>query len=125
MDDEHKAKLAQGRNDARAVKAYLEFLENNRPKRGRRRTKESISARLEAIETELADASPLARLNMFQERSDLTNELEAMDQQVDGSALKTDFVEAAGRYSKARGIGKAAFREMGVDAATLREADIS
>ena len=125
MDDEHKAKLAQGRSDARAVKAYLEFLENNRPKRGRRRTKESISARLEAIEAELADASPLARLNMFQERSDLNNELQAMDQQVDGSAIRADFIEAAARYSETKGIGKAAFREMGVDTATLREANIS
>jgi hypothetical protein len=53
MDATHKAKLAQGRSDARAVKGYLEYLEDNRPKRGRRRTDESIKARLSAISTEM------------------------------------------------------------------------
>lgn len=124
MDEAHKAKLAQGRNDARAVKAYLEFLENNRPKRGRRRTEEGIRKRLSVIESELESASPLARLNMYQEQMDLTAELEAMGDTIDGSDLRAAFVEAAGRYSNSRGISKAAFKQMGVDGATLREAGI-
>lgn len=125
MDADHKAKLAQGRSDARAVKAYLEFLETHRPKRGRRRTKESITQRLAAIETEIQTGSPLARLNLFQEQTDLTAELAAMDEQVDGTELRAAFVEAAGRYAESKGIGKAAFRQMGVDAATVREAGIA
>lgn len=124
MDEAHKAKLAQGRNDARAVKAYLEFLENNRPKRGRRRTEEGIRKRLSVIESELESAAPLARLNMYQEQMDLTAELEAMGDTIDGSDLRAAFVEAAGRYSNSRGISKAAFKQMGVDGATLREAGI-
>lgn len=124
MDAAHKAKLAQGRADARAVRGYLEFLENNRPKRGRRRTEASIAARLAVVADELETASPLARLNMYQEQTDLEAELAAMGEKVDGTALRTAFVDAAGRYAASKGIGKPAFRQMGVDAATLREAGI-
>ncbi len=124
MDADHKAKLAQGRADARAVKGYLEFLETNRPKRGRRRTKEGITKRLSAIDSELTDASALTRLNLYQEQTDLQDELEAMQQKTDGSELRAAFIEAAARYSRSKGIEKAAFRQMGIDAATLREAGI-
>ncbi len=124
MDADHKAKLAQGRRDARAVKAYLEFLESNRPKRGRRRTEESIAARLSVIDSEIEGASPLARLNLYQEQTDLAEELEAMKSRVDGTELRAAFVEAAARYGESKGIQKAAFRQMGVDAATIREAKI-
>ncbi len=125
MDADHKAKLAQGRADARAVKAYLEFLETNKPKRGRKRTPESIGNRLAAISAELDSASALARLNLYQEQSDLEAELAAMEETVDGDALKAGFVEAAGRYADSKGLKPAAFKQMGVDAATLREAGIS
>lgn len=124
MDAAHKKKLAQGRADARAVKGYLEFLEENKPRRGRRRTKDSITKRLAAIDAELDDASALARLNLVQERMDLENELEAMEQTVDGSELRASFVEAAGRYARSKGISRSAFRQMGVDAKTLDEAGI-
>ena len=124
MDAGHKAKLAQGRADARAVKAYLEYLENNRPKRGRRRTEESITARLTAIDSELESASPLARLNLFQEQEDLGAELQAMQQKVDGTELRAGFVEAAGRYATSKNIRRSAFRKMGIDAQTLTEAGI-
>lgn len=124
MDADHKAKLAKGRADARAVKAYLEYLENNRPKRGRRRTEESIAARLTAIDAEIEDASPLARLNLFQEQEDLQAEIETMQQKVDGTELRAAFVEAAARYASAKGIKRAAFRKMGIDAQTLSEAGV-
>lgn len=125
MDAEHKAKLAQGRADARAVKGYLEFLDENKPRRGRRRTKESINKRLGAIDGEVDGASALARLNLVQERMDLEAELEAMSQTVDGSELRASFVNAAGRYAESKGISRTAFRQMGVDAKTLDEAGVS
>ena len=125
MDAAHKKKLAQGRADARAVKGYLEFLEENKPRRGRRRTKESIDKRLTAIDAELNDASALGRLNLIQERMDLEAEREAMDQVVDGSELRADFVKAAARYARSKGISRSAFRQMGVDAKTLSEAGVS
>lgn len=124
MNDDHKAKLAQGRADARTVKAYLEFLEENKPRRGRRRTKESITARLAVIETELESASALARLNLYQEQKDLNTELDAMGQKVDGSELRNGFIEVAARYARSKGIERAAFTQMGIDSKTLRDAGI-
>lgn len=124
MDADHKAKLAQGRADARVVKAYLEYLEDNRPKRGRRRTEDSITARLAAIELELEDASSLARLNLYQEQTDLEAELAAMKEKVDGTELRANFIEAASRYATSKGIRRAAFRQMGIDLQTLREAGV-
>ncbi|GIU89637.1 MAG: hypothetical protein KatS3mg010_0736 [Acidimicrobiia bacterium] len=54
MSDDHKAALAEGRNQSRAVSRYLDALEANRPKRGRKRTADSVKKRLAAVEAELA-----------------------------------------------------------------------
>ena len=54
MTAEHKRALAEGRAEGRAgASAYLEALDQNRPRRGRRRTPASIKKRLAAIEAEL------------------------------------------------------------------------
>ena len=45
MSDEHKAALAEGRAQGRAVRAYLEALEANKPRRGRKRTVATARAR--------------------------------------------------------------------------------
>ncbi|QGG96761.1 hypothetical protein [Actinomarinicola tropica] len=124
MSDEHKAALAEGRNQGRAVRNYLEALEANKPKRGRRRTTDSIRKRLDAIETEMADANPVKRLQLVQERLDLTAELDAGDESVDMESLEAAFVDAAKPYSERKGITYAAWREMGVPAATLKAAGI-
>ena len=71
MTAQHKAALAQGRAEGRAVKNYLEALDKNRPRRGRKRTPESIKKRMAAIDEQLPDASPLLRLQLVQERMDL------------------------------------------------------
>ena len=56
MTAQHKAALAEGRSEGRAVKNYLEALQQNRPKRGRRRTSDSIKKRLTAIDTMFGDS---------------------------------------------------------------------
>ena len=55
MTDEHKAALAEGREQGRVVRRYLEALESHRPRRGRRRTPESIAKRIAAIDEQLPD----------------------------------------------------------------------
>ena len=87
MTDEHKAALAMGRNEGNAVRNYLEALRNNKPKRGRRRTRDSIAARLSAIDTELGNADPMNELRLRQERRDLQAELASIGEKVDVSAL--------------------------------------
>ena len=45
MSDSHKEALATGREQGRAVRRYLEALEANKPRRGRKRTAEGIQKR--------------------------------------------------------------------------------
>jgi hypothetical protein len=125
MSDEHKAALAEGRNQGRAVRQYLEALEAHKPKRGRKRTPDSIKKRLARIETELASADPLKRLQLTQERLDLGQELDAGESKVDLAGLEADFVDAAKPYSERKGISYAAWRQAGVSASVLKQAGIS
>jgi hypothetical protein len=125
MTDEHKAALAEGRIESRAVKKYLEALEENKPRRGRRRTKEGIEKRLAQIDTDLPTSNPLNRVKLIQERMDLTNELNASDEPVDLSALEAGFVKNAKSYSERKGISYAAWRELGVAPALLKQAGIT
>ena len=124
MSASHKAALAEGRDQGRAVRRYLEALEAHRPKRGRKRTPESVQKRLAVIEERLADADALTRLHLVQERMNLTEELENSDNPADMQALEDEFVAAAAPYGARKGITYAAWRSMGVDPAVLRRANI-
>ncbi len=124
MTAEHKQALADGRAEGRAVKAYLDALDQQKPRRGRRRTPDSITARLAAIDLQLADAPSLQRLQLVQERRDLEAELAGMGEVVDLSALETDFVQVAKAYSARKGIEYATWRELGVAADVLKRAGI-
>src|SRR5438477_10860998 len=124
MSDTHKAALAEGREQGRAVRRYLEALEAHKPKRGRKRTPESVQKRLTVIEEKMPDADPLSRLQLVQERLNLQRELAAADTTVDLSALEEEFVAAAGPYGQRKGISYAAWREAGVDPSVLRRAGI-
>jgi hypothetical protein len=125
MTDEHKAALAEGRAQGRAVRLYLEALEANKPKRGRKRTPDSIKKRLDKIAADLPTADPLKRLQLTQEQLDLEAELEAGETTVDLTALEKDFIDAAAGYAARKGISYSAFRSVGVSPAVLRAAGIS
>jgi hypothetical protein len=124
MTDEHKAALAEGRSQGRAVRAYLEAIEGHKPKRGRKRTSDSISKRLAAIEDEMLDADALRRLQLTQERINLQRELESTQDTVDLDSLEDEFIRVAKGYAERKGISYAAFRELGVPASTLKQAGI-
>ena len=125
MSAQHKAALAEGRTQSKAVRQYLEALEAHRPKRGRKRTPDSIKKRLDAIEGQIESADPLKRLQLVQERMDLTSELANMEDKPDLSALEKGFTDAAKAYGSRKGITYAAWRELGVDASTLKSAGIT
>jgi hypothetical protein len=126
MTAEHKAALARGREQANAVRAYLEALEANRPKRGRKRTPESIAKRIAAIDGQYETAGSLTALQLLQERKNLEIELAAMSSKVgpDLDKLRRAFVKNARAYGVAKGIEHATWREIGVPADVLREAGI-
>lgn len=125
MSNEHKAALAEGRDQGRAVRRYLEALEANKPRRGRKRSAESVKKRLAAIESEIATADPLKRVHLVQERSDLQDALESSESNVDLAQLEKDFVKSAAPYSERKGITYATWREVGVPAAVLEKAGIT
>ena len=124
MSDSHKAALAEGREQGRAVRRYLEALEAHKPKRGRKRTPESVQKRLAAIDEKLARADPLSRLHLLQERMNLESELASSENAVDLEALEDEFVAAAAPYGARKGITYAAWRQLGIDPGVLRRAGI-
>jgi hypothetical protein len=124
MSDSHKAALAEGREQGRAVRRYLEAIEAHRPKRGRKRTPESVQKRLATIDDQLAGADALTRLHLVQERMNLENELASSDNVVDLEALEEEFVVAAAPYGARKGVTYAAWRQLGVDPGVLRRAGV-
>jgi hypothetical protein len=125
MSEEHKAALAKGRAEGRIVRDYLEGLRATKPKRGRKRTPETVKSRLEAIDNELGSASPVEELMLVQERRDLEAELEQMSNTVDMDALEDAFVSVAKSYSESKKISYASWRDVGVEARVLKRAGIS
>lgn len=117
--------MATGRTESRAVKNYLEALEQHKPKRGRRRTPESINTRLDKIDDDLVAADPITRLSLIQERLDLKEDLKSLESTVDLSEIEAAFVAAAKSYGERKGISYRAWREFGVPAAVLKSAGIS
>lgn len=125
MSDEHKAALAKGREQGRIVRNYVDALATHKPKRGRKRTRESIEARLAKIDESYEQTDPLTRLHLAQERLDLTVELEATEAGFDITDLEESFIEVAAAYSEAKGLTRAAWRSIGVQPGVLTRAGIT
>ena len=126
MSDTHKEALAEGRNHARIVGRYLEALEANKPKRGRKRTPDTVKKRLTAVVVDVKGATGLARLNLLQERRDLEVELASMQAGTpDLSHLEKEFAKVAKSYSAKKRISYGAWREFGVPPDVLKKAGIT
>jgi len=124
MSAEHKAALAKGREEGRIVRQYLEALESTKPRRGRKRTPESIRKRLTTIDNQLPEADPLTRLHLVEEKQRLETELASAGKTVDVDALEKSFVKVARQYGERKGISYAAWRTVGVSASVLQQAKI-
>ncbi|MFQ5553983.1 MAG: hypothetical protein ACE5GC_01270 [Acidimicrobiia bacterium] len=123
MSDEHKAALAEGRRQARAIKVYLEAIGSRRP--GRPITKESLTDRLARVEAQLGGSvDPLRRVELLQQRIDVKKALDSLSAAVDIGSLENGFVEHASGYSDRKGISYSAWREAGVSAGVLKKAGI-
>jgi hypothetical protein len=101
--DGHRASLTEGREQGREVRRYLEALDTHRPRRGRKRTVESISNRLDVIDEELRTAEPLSRLHLLQERMNLAGELDTRTTG-DLDELEAAFVAVANAYGTHKGV---------------------
>lgn len=125
MSAQHKAALAQGREEGRVVRRYLEALESTTPRRGRRRTPESVQRKLVEIDAKLATADPLTRLHLVQEQQDLEAELASSSGTEDLGVLEEAFVQVAKTYGERKGISYSAWRSVGVAAPVLQRAGIA
>jgi hypothetical protein len=124
MTDAHKASLAKGREQARAVRDYLEWLEWSKPTRGRKR--DTSPERIAEVDGQIAEAaSPLQRLQLLQLRRDLEAASQEEDDPEEGERVRKAFVKNARAYARAKGISYASFREIGVPADVLKEAGIT
>ena len=124
MSAEHKAALAKGREEGRIVRQYLEALESTKPRRGRKRTPDSIRKRLATIEAALPESEPLNRLHLVEEKQRLEAELAHSDDVVDLAALEKSFIKVARQYGERKGISYSAWRTVGVSASVLQQAKI-
>ena len=124
MSAEHKQALARGREEGRAVRRYLEAVEHQRPRRGRKRTPESIRRRLAQVKERVPGADPLSRLHLLQEQADLEAELARMAKAEDMAQLERAFVKVAKAYGARKGISYNAWRAAGVPASVLSKAGI-
>lgn len=122
MSDEHKAALAEGRGQGKAVRDYLAALEaeSNKP-RGRTpsQTPDEIQSQIDA------ERDPVKRLDLIQKRLDVEERLAAESQSTDLAALESEFVAAIKPYAERKGISYTALREAGVPAAVLKEAGVA
>jgi len=114
------------KTEVAAVRDYLKALEQNAPRRGRRRTPESVERQLAVLEGEMEGTSVTKRLDLIQQRIDLEADLETLQQagSVDLSALEAGFATHAAAYGGRRGISYAAWREIGVSPMALKSAGI-
>jgi hypothetical protein len=125
MSDAHKAALAKGREEGRAVRLYLEALESGKRRPGRQRSSENIKKRLAALDEQVEAADPFDRLHLVQERRDLERSLAEVKQPSDLAGLEKGFVKAAKGYGERRGIAYSTWRMVGVRPDVLQQAGIA
>jgi hypothetical protein len=124
MSNEHKAALAKGREQGRAVRDYLAALEQER-KPGRKVDRSTVEQRINDVQARVdEEPDPAKRVELIQRRLDLEEQLVAMQDELDLGQLEEGFVNAAAEYSERKGISYTAWREAGVPAAVLKQAGI-
>jgi hypothetical protein len=123
MSAEHKEALAKGRNEARAIKRYLESLQSR--KRGRPVRPESQKKRIADLNRRIDnEADQLKKVQLIQQRMDAEAALSSATEPEDREFLERDFVRYAKDYSERKGISYAAWREGGVPPEVLKKAGI-
>lgn len=127
MTDERKEALAQGREDGRIVRRYLEALEDKKPRRGRPVDVETTRRHIADVDAQLAaGVDPLKRLRLVQRKIDLSAAVETKsDTGPSIEDLEADFVKAAAGYAERKGIAYQVWRSAGVPAEVLKRAGIT
>jgi hypothetical protein len=128
VTQDHKDAMAKGREQGRAVRAYLEALDGQTSKRGRPVDPDRIKKRLNEISNAIDESDALTRVQLTQERIDLLGKLATIENAAnaaDFEELEKAFIGVAAGYSQRKGISYQAWREIGVPAAVLKQAGVS
>lgn len=123
MSAEHKAALAKGRAQSKAVRDYLHMLERD----GRRSSlsADQLESKIHQVESKIQEeGDPIKRVELVQKRLDYEEQLREAQDSEDPKELEKAFVKAAKEYSERKGITYPAWREVGVPAAALKAAGI-
>ncbi len=113
-----------GRVQSKAVRDYLNALVEHKPKRGRKRTPDSVRKQLAEIDSSLGAADPMDTLQLLSRRERLEAELNSFGAPVDLGAVEAEFVKVAKAYGERNDITYSAWRSVGVSAVTLKAAGI-
>jgi hypothetical protein len=124
MSSSHKAALANGRAEGKVIREYLEVVEATKPRRGRKRTPESITRRLKEIANEMEITDALTKVRLVQERLNLQTELSSMKNKAQVAEAEARFVKVAKKFSVRNDISYDAWREIGVPPTVLKRAGI-
>jgi hypothetical protein len=125
MSKAHKQALAKGRNQARVVRDYLQALDRTK-KRGPKPDKKSLTKRLNDLEGQIgSEDDPAKRLELVQKRIDLEERLADIDNKPAAEQLEKEFVKVAAEYGERKGISYSAWREIGVPASVLKQAEVT
>ena len=125
MSDEHKAALAQGRRESRAIKGYLVAL-------GQTKAGSSCHERIPGAKAQRFGCEDRVRVRSIEAcRSGAATFGDGSSARVDGAirriseSWKRDSSQVAKSYSERKGISYSAWREIGVSADVLRRAGIA
>ncbi|MHB8190385.1 MAG: hypothetical protein ACYDHP_08215 [Ferrimicrobium sp.] len=125
MSEEHKRALSEGRAQSKAINEYLRFLEESRPKRGRRRDASRVSEQLLAVESKLQEARGLQKVELLQLRADLQEEMARLESTGDRVTLENEFARHAKAYSERKGIRYRTWVRFGVPTDLLERAGVT
>lgn len=124
LTGEHKQAMALGRKQSKVINQYLTVIQAEKPKRGRKRTVESIQRQLDEIDAKLKDASPVVRLNLMSQQRVLQADLQRLEEKQEIDGLEEQFVEVAKDFGERKGIEYKTWREFGVPSEVLEKAGI-
>ena len=126
MSSSHKEALVNGRAESRVIREYLQLIDAQRPRRGRRRSLETITRRLREIEIEIPHSHPVQRIHLIQERINLNAELATNSlSRTQQTQLEKNFIKVAKSFSERHNISPEAWIEFGVSERVLHLAGMN
>ncbi len=122
MENSPNSSRAEAAAQNKAIKAYFAAKEH---KPTTRRSPERLRTRVSAIEMELKSAPVIKRIQLMQEKADITALLSMKTVSVDMAALENGFVQHAKGFSDRKGITASTWRKMGVPGELIKRAGIN